>query len=121
MKKLILGLFAALTSLIAVPTLAITPPDHVKMIVVKVGHLENGVAPIIMGNKFMKATLKNCQVGWNDNDEFYAITTVNSGIYLIPRELADYAWEASEHNWNIAFTALVQANKVCEVGSAPLS
>lgn len=121
MKKLIIGALAALTALVATPAMAapVTPPSHVKMTLIRVGHMVNGVVPIATAdNKVMNVTISGCEVSWTDNDLFYAIAAPGTGVYVIPKKVLDYAWTRTNEDWDVSFQVLVKANMVCSIGPA---
>jgi hypothetical protein len=116
MKKLIIGAVAALTAMVAAPASAapVTPPDHVKMVVVKVGKLDTvtKVAPITAGTVTTDVKMSECTVQWISGDEFYLMGS-NGSVILIPKKMMDMAWTESKEDWNISFNALLATNLIC--------
>lgn len=119
MKKLILGVFAALTAFLAAPVMAqVTPPSHVQMITVTVGKLEGDVVPVTANGKTLKVKLEGCEAARKTGDEFYAITAPGTGVFIMHKKLTEYAYGRMEKNWDATIRVMLQANQICHIAPA---
>ena len=117
MIKMVLGALAALTALVAAPAMAqVTPPAHVKMITVTLGHLgEDHTVPVTVGGKTLKVKISNCEAAWADGDAFYAIATADSNPYVMHKKLMDYAYSETKGDWDTALSAMAAAKQICRL------
>ena len=114
MIKMVLSAFAALTVMFAAPASAqVSPPAQVNLFTVTMGKIVNGQVPMTLNNQTVVVTMAGCDTTWATGQAFYVLSVTGIPPVVVRKDLLDYAWDKTGGDWDVAFTALVDAKQVC--------